>query len=107
MIDRVTQIKVRKVLRQLPWHDAVRYSGPIFMASSRGRPPVYMGEDYEFRDRLYEDWDCERAFRPKSKTRKHMNKIVDLLQAKKPSKPFILGRYTYTHSVSNAGKLRG
>ena len=99
MIDRVTQIKVRKILCRMRWHDAVRYSGPIYMIGLRGRPAVYMGEDYEFHDRYYKNWDSERGFIPKSKTRKRMNKIIDLLHDQKPSKPFVLGRYTYSQRL--------
>jgi hypothetical protein len=98
-IDRMTQIKVRKILQKMRYHDAVRYSGPIYMLRPRGQRSVYMGEDYEIRDRYYGDWDSEFAFLPKSKTRKNLHKIVGLLHSKNPTKKFLIGKFTYTQSL--------
>jgi hypothetical protein len=100
MIDRVTQIKVRHILRHMRWHDRVRYSGPIYMIRSNNRPSVYMGEDYEFYDPFYKDWDSEFGFIPKSKTRKRMYKIIDILHAKNPNRNFTITPYTYSHSLA-------
>ena len=105
MIDRLTQIKVRKILRNMRNHDAVRYSGPIWMMGIPGRRAVYFGEDYEFRDiwpnkyGLYE-WDTERAYIPNSKTRNRMSKIISILDKKKSSRSFIISRYSYTHKTN-------
>jgi hypothetical protein len=100
IIDRVTQIKVRKLLRGLKYHDAVKYSGPIFMVGIPGRPSKFLGHDYEFHDIFYKDWDAPSAFISKSKTREKMKKIIDLLETKESNRKFILSRYTYTQLLS-------
>lgn len=97
-LNKSTVIQVRKLLRQLRCHDAVRYSGPIWMMAMPGRPSVYMGEDYEFRD-VYEDlkcnpWESERAFRPNTPTRKRMEKVIELLETHQPRRGFVIERYS-------------
>lgn len=94
MIDRKTQIEVRKILKHFRFHDAVKYSGPLYMVHG-----YYMGEDYEIRDidrRL--GWDSPHAFISKSKTRKNFEKIISILEKKKPHYNFIISRYSYIHN---------
>lgn len=103
MIDKVTQIKVRKILQKMRYHDAVKYSGPIWMIGMPGRPAVYMGEDYEFRDIFpnkygIRDWDSERAFIPKSKTRRRMEAIIGILDKHRCNHAYVISCYGYYHT---------
>jgi hypothetical protein len=99
-IDRVTEIKVRKLLRHLYWHDRVRYSGPLWMIGITGRPPRYVGEDYDFYDPFNKEWDSDSAFRSKTSTREYMRKIIEILKSKNPNKGFTIGRYSYTQRLN-------
>lgn len=97
-LNKRTVIQVRHILKKLRYHDAVRYSGSIWMMAMPGRPAVYMGEDYEFRDFLEDpkrnQWESERAFRPGTPIRKRMEKIIDILEKHQPRRGFVIGRYS-------------
>lgn len=98
-IPRATQIKVRRMLNRLKHHDAVRYSGPIWMMGSNSGPWTYMGEDYEFRD-VWEapnlnPWESDRAYRPRTPTRNTMKHVIKALEQHAPQHGFVLTRWNF------------
>jgi hypothetical protein len=82
-------IKIRKILQQMRYHDAVKYSGAIMVY-----PNYYMGEDYEFRDFILGWWDSDRAYVFNSPTHKKMNKIIKILEDTRVDSGLVISRYS-------------
>lgn len=97
-LNKNTIIQVRRILQKMRYHDAVRYSGPIWMSGMQRFPAVYMGEDYEFRDKYEHSnnnpWESHRAFRPGTRTRKYMREIIDILSSCPANRPYVITSHT-------------
>lgn len=83
-------IQARKLLARLRYHTQVRYEGPLMLWDG-----TKLGQDYEFYDRFYQDWDSPRAFIPHSPTRKIMELIIALLEKHQVPKGFVLTKWTW------------
>lgn len=83
-------ITVKKLLGRLQYHDRVKYCGPLVLFDG-----TKLGQDYEFYDTLYKEWDSPRAFIPKSKTKLIMDKIILLLEKHQVPNGFTMTKWDW------------
>ena len=81
-------ISVKKLLGRMLYHDRVRYCGRLMLLDG-----TVLGEDYEFYDKFYRDWDSPRAYIPNSKTRLIMEKIIFFLEKHQVPPNFTIGKF--------------
>ena len=83
-------ITVKKLLGRLQYHDRVKYCGSLVLFDG-----TKLGQDYEFYDTLYKEWDSPRAFRSKSKTKLIMDKIILLLEKHQVPNGFTMTKWDW------------
>lgn len=83
-------IKSKKLLSKLKYHDCIKYNGPLILFDG-----TKLGEDYEFHDKFYNDWDSPRAFIFKSKTRIIMEQIISILEKHQVPVGFYLTKFNW------------
>ena len=83
-------IHARKLLARMRYYTKVCYHGPLIMM-----PYIKLGQDYEFYDPYYQDWDSPRAIIPHSATRKLMDQIIKLLEKHQVPRGFTLTKWTW------------
>lgn len=77
MISKRTQLKIRRLLRRLKYHDTVRYSATWHKSHNEGR---LLLQNFYFRDKYDDIWDDGvGGFIPNSSTRKILDEIISLL----------------------------
>lgn len=83
-------IKIRRLLGRLRYHTKVHYDGPLTLWNG-----FKLGEDYEFYDPVYKDWDSPRAFVPNSSTRNLMEQIVQILEKHQVQRGFVMTKWCW------------
>ena len=77
MISKRTQLKIRRLLRRLKYHDTVRYSAIWYRSHYEGR---LLLQNFYFRDKYDDLWDDGvGGFIPGSSTRKILDRIISLI----------------------------